>query len=226
MVQRRFHCKSGDGCFECKRNWTKCDEQRNRDADDDPESTFHAPWKRDLNGSLSQSNHPSWSRAIQLLESGNAGQKHEMQVLRDPGICMETMHLFRVNLAACGALHLALSGVSTQHHMLSAIRHHNTSVALFRPVLSTPAMVIVNQDAIFAFRSIIALYGFVIERLSASQPDTSPATRILQVLLLIRNSVLILKLDATGMTQSLWSATMLHPTQIQEAFDYILPEEI
>jgi hypothetical protein len=110
--------------------------------------------------------------------------------------------------------------------MLSAIRHHNTGVALFHPVLLTPAMVIVNRDAVFAFSCIIALYAFGIERLSASEPDTSPATRILQVLLLIRNSVLILKSDATGMTQSPWSAMMLHPIQIQQAFDYILPDEI
>jgi hypothetical protein len=87
-------------------------------------------------------------------------------------------------------------------------------------------MVIVNRNAVFAILCIIALYAFGIKHLFVSEPGTSPATRILQVLLLIRNSVLILKLDATGFTQSPWSAMMLHPIQIQQAFNYILPDEI
>jgi hypothetical protein len=83
-----------------------------------------------------------------------------------------------------------------------------------------------NPAAVFVFSCIIALYAFGVERLSVSEPDSSPGRRIFQVLLLICNSVLNVKSDVTVMVQSLWFAMMQEPFQIQQASDYILPDKI
>lgn len=103
-------------------------------------------------------------------------------------------------LLGISALHLALLCVSRQKHTVLAIKHHNLSVALFRPLLSNMTADI--YDAVFASTCITTLSSFGLHRLLRTESD--PIANLRQVLILLRSSGLFVTSDAEALKRSRW----------------------
>ena len=129
--------------------------------------------------------------------------KHEDQSLWEawaPELAMEHDFLLH-GLLSISALHLSLCGTDPREQKrmtVTAIRHHNRAVALFR--LHLDHMPATDHDAVFAMFCVVVLYSFGLHR-----SEGTPVERIHQVLTLLRGSMTIAKGDYERMRRSRWS---------------------
>ncbi|OJJ50328.1 hypothetical protein ASPZODRAFT_58983 [Penicilliopsis zonata CBS 506.65] len=252
MSQRKFHHKSRLGCLQCKRNRTKCDENKpkcGRCARIGAECSLaeSLEWVIMTDNTASSSGASTGSKENSSPEDLKASEEDQREYFfaEEERDRLRLMHHYTLHTAksisdltgpeeaalwnewtvelalandfllhgilSISALHLALRETSPQRkHILLAIHHHDLGVALFRPHLAHIARD--KQDAVFAFSCMVLLYAFGIQRLSESS-DT-PLAKIIQVLLLVRNSISVIKSDHTAMAHSRWSVLMLDPSRL------------